>query len=139
MIAARIVGVLGKYQVNLGYTQVFDEADLITPWRGFPTAGYTRSMGRYNWMADTKSYRIEVTRGANKTGIFTDLGVQASILHTDADESKGYHDENYYYLGFVHNIPSLVELQWRLRLGYNDTKKKDADDLDARFEINYLF
>ena len=139
MIAARLVGAFGKYKINLGYTQVFDEADLITPWRGFPTAGYTRSMARYNWMANTKSYRIELQRAANKTGIYSDLYVQASVLHTDADESKGYYDENFYYIGFVHNIPSLVDMQWRLRLGYNDTEKENADSLDARFEINYLF
>ena len=139
MIAARLVGQFGKYKINLGYTQVFDEADLITPWRGFPTAGYTRSMARYNWMANTKSYRIELQRAANKTGIFTDLFIQASILHTDADESKGYDDENFYYVGFVHNIPAMVDLQWRLRLGYTDTEKDDADSLDGRFEINYLF
>jgi len=139
MLAARLVAQMGKYKLNVGYTQVFDEADLITPWRGFPTAGYTRSMARYNWMANTKSYRVELQRAANKTGVFTDIFVQASILHTDADESKGYYDENYYYLGFVQNLPMLADLQWRLRLGYNDTEKTDADSLDARFEINYLF
>jgi hypothetical protein len=96
-------------------------------------------MARYNWMANTKSYRVELQRAANKTGVFTDIFVQASILHTDADESKGYYDENYYYLGFVQNLPMLSDLQWRLRLGYNDTEKTDADSLDARFEINYLF
>lgn len=139
MVAARLVGAYGLYKINLGYSQVFDEADLITPWRGFPTAGYTRSMGIYNWMANTKSYRIELQRNANKKGIYTDLFVQASILHVDADESKGYSDENYYYVGFVQNVPSLVELQWRLRLGYADFHKADADFLDARFELNYLF
>jgi len=139
MVAARLVGSYGLYKLNLGYSQVFDEADLVTPWRGFPTAGYTRSMARYNWMANTKSYRIELQRNANKKGIYTDLFIQASILHTDADESKGYFDENYYYIGFVQNVPSLIELQWRLRLGYNDTEKSGADTLDSRFELNYLF
>jgi hypothetical protein len=139
MVAARLVGAYGLYKLNLGYSQVFDEADLITPWRGFPTAGYTRSMARYNWMANTKSYRIELQRNANKKGIYTDLFIQASILHTDADESKGYFDENFYYVGFVQNVPSLIELQWRLRLGYTDTEKTDADSLDGRFELNYLF
>ena len=139
MVAARLVGSYGLYKLNLGYSKVFDEADLITPWRGFPTAGYTRSMARYNWMANTKSYRIELTRGGNKKGIYTDLFIQASILHTDADESKGYFDENFYYVGFVQNVPGLVELQWRLRLGYTDTEKDDADSLDGRFELNYLF
>ena len=139
MVAARLVGSYGLYKLNLGYSKVFDEADLITPWRGFPTAGYTRSMARYNWMANTKSYRVELTRGGNKKGIYTDLFIQASILHTDADESKGYFDENFYYVGFVQNVPSLVALQWRLRLGYTDTEKDDADSLDGRFELNYLF
>ncbi|WP_373036321.1 OprD family outer membrane porin [Sulfurimonas sp.] len=139
MLAARLVAKFDVYKLNLGYSQVFDEADLITPWRGFPTAGYTRSMARYNWMANTKSYRIELVRNANKKGVYTDMFIQMSILHTDADESKGYFDENYYYIGFVQNIPALVDLQWRLRLGYNDTDKVDADSLDGRFELNYLF
>ena len=139
MIAARLVGAFENYKLNLGYTQVYDEADLITPWRGFPTAGYTRSMARYNWMANTKSYRIEVTRNGNSRGVYANLFTQLSLLHTDADESKGYYDENFYYAGFVHNLPNAPEVQWRLRLGYTDTEKADADSLDARFEINYLF
>ncbi|MFA5454409.1 MAG: OprD family outer membrane porin [Sulfurimonas sp.] len=139
MIAARLVGKYKNYTLNLGYSQVFDEADLITPWRGFPTAGYTRSMARYNWVANTKSYRAKLTINGNKTGVYKDVYMQLSALHTDADEAKGYYDENYYYAGFVQNIPSFVDLQWRLRLGYNDTKQVDADSLDARLELNYLF
>ncbi len=137
MIAARLVFKMNNYKLNLAYSKVFDEADLITPWRGFPTAGYTRSMARYNWQANTKSYRIELVRNANKTGIYKNTFIQASILHTDADENKGYFDENYYYIGFVQN--PLQNLQWRLRLGYQDTKKVNSDGLDSRLELNYLF
>lgn len=139
MIAARLVGTYQNYKLNIGYTQVMDEADLITPWRGFPTAGYTRSMARYNWMANTKSYRIELIRNGNAKGVYKELFTQMSVLHTDADESKGYYDEDYYYAGFVQNVPGFADLQWRLRLGYTDTEKTDADSLDGRFEINYLF
>jgi hypothetical protein len=139
MIAARLVAKYSNYKLNLGYSKVFDEADLITPWRGFPTSGYTRSMARYNWKANTQSYRIELVRNANKTGLYKNLFIQMSILHTDADEDKGNYDENYYYVGFVQNIPSLQDMQVRLRLGYNDTDKVGSDSLDSRFEINYLF
>lgn len=139
MIAARLVGTYDIYKLNLAYSEIFDEADLVTPWRGFPTAGYTRSMARYNWKANTKSYRAELQVNANNTGVYRDLLIQASVLHTDADENKGQYDENYYYIGFIQNIPSFVDLQWRLRLGYTDTKKADADSLDARLEFNYLF
>jgi len=138
-VMGRLVGVYNNFKLNLGYSQIMDEADLITPWRGFPTGGYTRSMARYNWIANTKSYRAELSINGNKTGVYKDVFTQISFLHTDSDESKGQYDENYYYLGFVQNIPSLVDLQWRLRLGYTDTKKADADSLDARFELNYLF
>lgn len=139
MIAARVVAKHENYKLNLGYSHVFDEADLITPWRAFPTSGYTRSMARYNWMANTKSYRIEVIRNGNSKGIYKDIYTQMSILHTDADENKGYWDENYYYVGFVKNFPTLDNMQVRLRLGYNDTELLDFDSLDARFEINYQF
>ncbi|WP_294931656.1 hypothetical protein [Sulfurimonas sp.] len=139
MIAARLVGAYKNFKLNLGYSQVMDEADLVTPWRGFPTAGYTRSMARYNWVANTKSYRAELTINPNKTGVYKDVAMQLSALHTDADENKGQFDENFYYAGFVQNLPMMPELQWRLRLGYTDTDKVDADSLDARFELNYLF
>ncbi|NPA65856.1 MAG: OprD family porin [Epsilonproteobacteria bacterium] len=142
MIAARIVTKIQNYKINLAYTGVADEADLVTPWRGFPTAGYTRSMGAYNWKANTKSYRLEVVRNANKTGIYKDVFIQASILFNDFDEDKGVGDQMYYYVGFVQNLPSLPELQWRLRIGYGDFTDDPYDKydyLDSRFEINYVF
>jgi len=49
MIAARLVAKVDNYKFNLGYSYILDEADLVTPWRAFPTAGYTRSMITYNW------------------------------------------------------------------------------------------
>ena len=139
MLALRLVAAHKGYKLNFGYSHVFDEADLITPWRGFPTAGYTRSMARYNWKANTTSYRIELTHGAARNGVYKDVFTQFSILHTDADERKGQFDENYYYAGFVQNLPMMPALQWRLRLGYADTKKTDGDSFDGRFELNYLF
>ncbi len=138
MIAARIVFETDCYKLNVAYSQVMDEADLVTPWRGFPTSGYTRSMARYNWQANTKSYRIEFVKNANDiVGVYKNTFVQLSALHTDADESKAYFDENYYYAGFIQN-PSL-SFQWRLRLGYQDTKKVDSSGLDGRLEFDYLF
>lgn len=142
MIAARIVAKIAAYKINLGFTQVLDEADLITPWRGFPTAGYTRSMARYNWKANTQSYRLEVVHNQNKKGIYKKLFTQASLLYTNADENKSGKDEIYTYVGFIQNVPVLLPLQWRLRLGYAhylNNSDSTYDNLDARFELNYLF
>ena len=139
MIALRVVAKVDNYKINLAYSNVLDEADLITPWRGFPTAGYTRSMARYNWRANTQSYRLELVRNANSKGIYKDIFTQTSILYTDADENKGGKDEIYYYQGFVQNIPSIPNMQWRLRLGYRQFTDNSSGDLDARVEVNYMF
>ncbi|MEN4053528.1 MULTISPECIES: OprD family outer membrane porin [Sulfurimonas] len=143
MIAARLVTKIDDYKINLGYTNILDKADLVTPWRGFPTAGYTRSMGIYNWRANTKSYRIEVVKGANAKGIYTKPFLQASVLYVDSDENKAIlEDSMFYYLGLIQNIPSLQEMQYRVRLGYRDFIK-DASTVsnyaDVRLELNYLF
>ncbi len=142
MIATRVVTKIYKYKINLGYSNILDDADLVTPWRGFPTAGYTRSMGIYNWKANTKSYRIELVHGANSSGIYKDIFIQTSVLYVDEDEDKAGKDRVYYYMGFVQNIPSLVDLEWRLRLGYAqflDSDDSEFNYLDSRLELNYLF
>ncbi|WP_345991142.1 OprD family outer membrane porin [Sulfurimonas sp. HSL-1716] len=143
MIAARLVTKYKKLQVNLGYSNVFDEADLVNPWRAFPTSGYTRSMARYNWYADSRSYRIQMTLNKNKTGVYKDPYIELSALHTDNDAAKGLYSENYYYAGITQNFPSMPELQWRFRIGYDDVLKTPTttvdDNLDTRLEFNYLF
>lgn len=145
MIAARLVGRMRDYRLNLACTYVLDEADIVAPWRGFPTAGYTRSMGIYNWRSNTKSYRIELVKGANRTGVYKSPFMQASILYIDGDERKSLSkakDSLYYYAGMIQNIPSLPELQYRLRVGYRDftgTYRELSSYVDARFELNYLF
>ena len=139
MIAARLVTKYQNYKLNIAMTYILDEADLVTPWRGFPTAGYTRSMARYNWEANTKSYRIALQMNNDKKAHYHDTFIETSILYTDADENKGEFDETYYYLGFLHTLKSVASLTWKLRLGYADTQKTLTDSLDSRFELNYLF
>jgi len=155
MVAARLVFKIDVYKLNLAYSYVFDESDLVTPWRGFPTAGYTRSMARYNWKANTKSYRAEFARSTSDIGLYNDLFIQASVLYQDNDETKTalqLDDSLYYYIGFMQNVASLDNLQWRYRLGYHqflntDSKQfaetefndTDLNNLDTRFEINYFF
>lgn len=143
MIAARVVTKIDDYKINIGYSNILNEADLVTPWRGFPTAGYTRSMGIYNWKANTQSYRLEVVRNANKNSVYKDVFMQASVLYIEADENKsGCKDELYYYLGLIQNIPSMPSIQWKLRLGYAqfmESADSDLNFLDSRFELNYMF
>jgi len=144
MIAARLVTKYQNYTLNLGYSNIYGKADLIDPWRAFPTAGYTRSMARYNWYADTRSYRIQFVAKTNIAPVLKDLNIEVSALHTDNDMAKGWQSENYYYVGFIQNLPALPQFQWRLRIGYDDilngtSNAASNDNLDSRLEFNYLF
>ena len=148
MLGLRVVTKYENFELNLAYTHIADEADMITPWRGFVTGGYTRSMARYNWFANMSSYRARLRTNLNQDGIYKDIFTEFSILYTDGDENKNvdigevnlkYADQFYYYAGFVQNIPALPQLQWRLRLGYTDTDLENLDNLDARLELNYVF
>ena len=143
MIAARVVTKFSDYKINLAYTGILDEGDLVTPWRGFPTSGYTRSMGIYNWRANTNSYRIELVKAATDTGVYTTPFIQTSILYMQTDEDKLILDDSmFYYFGLVQNIPAFPEFQYRFRLGYRDfiqASYQVPDYLDSRLEFNYLF
>lgn len=145
MIGARVVLRYKKYKINLAYTGVADKADLVNPFRGFPTQSYTRSMGIYNWFANNRSYRIELVRNPNSNDIYKNLFLQTSVMYLQRDKEKTrlFGDKSIYcYLGFVKNLQNLPQLQWKLRLGYMDNLNKDYKDtsyLDSRFEINYMF
>ena len=148
MIAARIRLIKGKYGLNLAYTQVLDKSDLVTPWRGFPTAGYTRSMGVYNWRANDKSYRLQLTYGANASGIYTNGFWQTSVLYIKGDEKDLNFDRMVYYFGYIKNLKSYPEFQYRLRVAYKDYrqtvlldngKDQSLDFVDSRLEFNYIF
>ena len=143
MIALRLVAKLRDYKINIAYTDILDQGDLVTPWRGFPTAGYTRSMGIYNWRANSQSYRIELVKGSNSKGLYLKPFIQASVLYVNMDENKGIlQDSIMYYLGLVQNVPSMHSLQYKLRLGHRDfigAAADVSDYTDARCELNYLF
>ena len=143
MIAARLVTAFDQYKIRLGYTNILDEADLVTPWRAFPTSGYTRSMGMYNWKANTKSYRVEFLKNANSEGIYRDIFMQISALYIDGDIKKSITaDSMFYYAGFIKNIESIPNFQYKLRLGYRDfvgDSSSVSSYLDSRLEFNYLF
>jgi len=144
MIGARVVTRFSEYKINLAYTHIFDEADLVTPWRGFSTSGYTRSMARYNWRANTKSYRAEFVKSSSDIGLYHDIFMQISLLYQDDDNKANAlginTDSLYYYAGFMQNIEFLDNAQWRYRVGYQDfIKSGSLNNLDTRFELNYLF
>ena len=130
---------------RLGYSKVADEADIIAPWRGFPTGGFTRAMAQYNWFANTETIMIRAVYKFNPTW-------KASIRYAmqDFDDNKDFvpSDSNVIHIDTWTNI--TPDLQMRMRYGKvmadaNTLKlnaggvKRDWSYDEFRLEFNYMF
>jgi len=130
---------------RLGYSKVADEADIVAPWRGFPTGGFTRAMAQYNWFANTETFMARAVYKFNPTW-------KASIRYAiqDFDDNKDVpSDSNVIHIDTWTNI--TPDLQMRMRYGHvsaDDSTlkagslteyKKDWSYDEFRLEFNYMF
>ncbi len=137
------------WKLRFGYTRVADEGDLIAPWRGFPTGGFTRAMSQYNWYANTKTYMIRTDYDFDKAGLVPKLKAFIRYAIQDFDDTKPgvrYADSNVFTLDMLKEIESVPNLYLKLRMGHvsgdaqtGTIKKLDPSYDEVRFEINYLF
>jgi hypothetical protein len=131
---------------RLGYSKVADEADIIAPWRGFPTGGFTRAMAQYNWAANTETFMI---RAVYKFNSIWKASIRFAIQ--DFDDNKDYvlSDSDVIHVDTWTNITK--DLQMRMRYGHvvadattamvhhaGQTKADWSFD-EFRLEFNYLF
>jgi len=141
MYAARLVLSKDAASLSLGYTKIADEADFITPWRGFITAGYTRAMAQYNWFANTETWRIRGTYDFGKANVIKGLRTYASFTRQNYDAAKVANlanISNVYYFGLIKDINQ--ETSVRVRSLYVDERETTVSDRgEIRLELNYLF
>jgi len=154
LLGARVDVTRDVWKVRLGYTRVADKGDLIAPWRGFPTGGFTRAMGQYNWYANTRSYMIRGDVDLDAAGLVP--GMHAFMRYTvqDFDDNKigTQADSNVLTLDLLKEFTVYPGLYMKFRMahvvGDDDTvafvngepkTKLDPSYDEARFEINYLF
>ncbi len=151
MTAARVDVVYRFWRIRAGYSAVADMADLITPWRGFPTGGYTRAMGQYNWYAGTRSWMLRGDYDLAKAEIAAGVRVSMRYVVQDFDDQKPAvpADSRVLTLDLHYRFTCCADLYTKLRLahveGKKDTiaqdgmRKPDPSYDELRFEINYLF
>lgn len=143
---ARLVLTDGIFKAQLGYSAVADEGDIVAPWRGFPTGGYTRAMAQYNWYSNTKTTAAEFHYNFGKAGILPGFSAMARYAMQDFDEDKQaagvQADSNILHMDIRQNITR--DLYAKVRIGLVDaddrTSGTNKDSYNEyRFEINYLF
>ena len=151
LIAGRVDFIKGAGSIRLGYSKIADQADLVSPWRGFPTSGYSRAMGQTNWYANTETFMIRADYDLNKAKIidggrfmmryaqedFDDkkAGVSADVNVLTIDLVKRFSD----YPNFIAKLRTAFVYQDHKVLNLDKSYKQDPSYKEVRFEMNYLF
>ena len=149
LIATRIDIKSGAFMGRLGYSYIGDKADIVSPWRSFPTGGFTRAMGQYNWYANTKTYMIRAGYDFDKANLLDGFSLMARYAIQDFDDKKTGvpSDNNILHIDARQNIGN--DLQLKVRVGFNKADndtidingdgKKDWSYNEYRVELNYFY
>ena len=130
---------------RLGYSKVEDKADIIAPWRGFPTGGFTRAMAQYNWIANTETFMI---RGVYKFNSIWKASIRYAIQDFDDNKDFVNSDSTIIHIDTWTNITKNIQM--RMRYGHIDAEKNipkihdggvkpDWSYDEFRLEFNYMF
>jgi len=135
--------------IMAGYSAINDEADIIAPWRGFPTGGYTRSMAQYNWEANTRSWMLKVDYDFAKADIISGLRGAIDYAQMDYDDNKrilgglAKTDRNIIHLDLFQTFEEVPNFELKLRMAMVNEESGDVQNYNSyneyRFEANYFF
>lgn len=145
LFAARIKLKKGVGDLMVGYSKVADDADLVAPWRGFPSGGYTRAMGQYNWYANTESWMLQADYDFAKAGLIPGFSTDVKYAVQNFDDKKPgtQADSNVLNINLEEKIPAVPGLSVKARFnfvrGAGVGSKKNPSDNEYRLEMNYLF
>jgi len=151
LIATRIDFIKGAGSLRLGYSKISDKGDLLTPWRSFPTAGYTRAMGQNNWYANTETFMLRADYDFSKAKLIDGFRVMSRYSKQNFDDNKPgvSSDSNVLTVDFVKRYSNHPNFLTKIRTAFikedhkiqnqDGSYKKNPSYNEIRLEMNYLF
>lgn len=149
IIMARLVAANGPLTLQAGYSKISDDADIIAPWRAFPTGGYTRSMAQVDWIANTKNWAVKAVYDFGKAGMVSGFKVAADYENMNFDDAKaatsGFTDRDIFHVDMWKTFKEVPNAEFKFRFATVDADPAVGATVDYnsyneyRFEINYLF
>jgi hypothetical protein len=149
ILMGRLVVNGGPLTLTAGYSDIADKGDIIAPWRGFPTGGYTRLMAQVDWIANTRSWMIRGDYDFDKAGLIPGFKAMIGYENMNFDEAKmatsTFTDRTITMVDLWKTFKEIPNTEFKFRMGLVDAEQKptDAKDYDSyneyRFEVNYLF
>ncbi len=136
-----------SWRIRTGFSKVADKADIISPWRAFPTNGYGYTLLQYNWYANTTAYLLQGDYDFVEQKLHAQM--RLGIQDFDDDKSGVQADSNVLQLDFIKQFESLPNLYAKLRMvrvvgdantvAFDGSRKLNPSYNDIRVELNYLF
>lgn len=130
-------------------SQTSNDGDMIVPWRGFLTQGYTRSMTITDWNANTKAYKAQFDYDFNEKIAGLNAFVSYSFYDRDplrtsyVNSTNG--DTRQVNLDLIYNLSRTfrgTELKARFMDQNNEATalyEKETSSREMRLEANYYF
>ncbi|MDO9207368.1 MAG: OprD family outer membrane porin, partial [Sulfuricurvum sp.] len=134
ILMERLVLANGPLSVMAGYSDVSDDADIIAPWRGFPTGGYTRDMAQVNWIANTQSWMVKADYNFDKAGIVPGLIGALSYADMNFDDKKmiavasDFSDRSIVHLDLIQTFKTLPNTEFKFRFAAIDADPSKKTD-----------
>lgn len=149
LFAARVDVKTGGFMARFGYSKIEDAADIVAPWRGFPTGGYTRAMAQYNWYANTETMMLrlqydfddKILPGFSMMGRYAiqnfddkkdAVAADSTVIHVDLRQNIGDNSQLKFRLGVVTADANTVKVN-------QGGLKTDYSYNEYRLEYNYFF
>ncbi len=151
--AARVALARGPWVFSAAVSNIADEADIVAPWRGFPTGGFTRLMGQVDWLAGTRNRVARVDYDFGKTRLTSALKAMGAGGWSDCDDRKvdegtvTLTDRRVLAFDVVASFHRLPQTEFKLRAAAvrADAKPAATDRRnyesyrEVRLEMNHLF
>lgn len=151
--AARLALARGPWAFSAGLANIADEADIIAPWRGFPTGGFTRLIGQVDWLAGTRNRMARVDYDFGKTRLTSALKAMGACGWIDCDDRKVAEgtvtltDRRILTFDVIATLKSLPQTEFKVRAAFvrADAKPSTTDwrnyesYRELRVEMNHLF
>lgn len=151
--ATRAVLTRGPLGLTVGMAEIADEADIIAPWRGFPTGGYTRLMAQVDWQAANSNWMTRIDYDFGKTRVTSSLKASVAYVRIDCDARKiaegtmALTDRGFTNCDVTAVFHGLPQTEFKVRFGSAraDAKPSTTDPRnyesyrEMRFEMNHLF
>ena len=151
LFASRVDFIYGAGSLRIGYSDVKEGGDIVSPWHAQPTAGYSRAMSGSNWYANTKTTMIRADYDLSKAGVIDGLHLMSRYAIEDFDDNKPGTptDTNIFTFDIVKRFTNYPNLFFKLRTAFvteehhikneDGSLKKDPTSNSIRMEMNYLF